>query len=59
MPEVKAAMEQVALRKDIQQTIEDLQRAAAEFDHGNLAVHIQTAYHFEMQGIEPYEGPTF
>eukprot|EP01128_Nolandella_sp_AFSM9_P005027 TRINITY_DN2371_c0_g1_i1.p1 TRINITY_DN2371_c0_g1~~TRINITY_DN2371_c0_g1_i1.p1 ORF type:complete len:1548 (+),score=443.67 TRINITY_DN2371_c0_g1_i1:76-4644(+) len=54
-PEIKAAQDQVNLRKDIQQTIENLQAAAQAFDGGQLAVHINTAYHFEMQGIQPYE----
>lgn len=55
VPELQAALAQIALRRDIAATIENLQTAAAAFDAGALLVHIATAQRLEMQGVEAYE----
>jgi hypothetical protein len=41
------------------ETINNLQRFAAELDANGLAVNIKIAIAFEMQGVEPYIGNNF
>eukprot|EP01129_Flabellula_baltica_P014859 TRINITY_DN724_c0_g1_i1.p1 TRINITY_DN724_c0_g1~~TRINITY_DN724_c0_g1_i1.p1 ORF type:complete len:1451 (+),score=398.06 TRINITY_DN724_c0_g1_i1:96-4448(+) len=54
-PEIKAAQDQVSLRKSIAETSENLQYSASIYDAASLAVHVQTAYTLLMEGIEPYQ----
>jgi len=54
-PEVKAAKDQLSLLRKIEETIENLQRAAQEFDAAQLALQIDIANVLRMEGIPPYQ----
>lgn len=54
-PEIKASKDQLSLLRKIEETIENLQKAAQEFDVNLLAVQIDIANALRMEGIPPYQ----